>query len=47
MYGHAYKILFGNTRRYLMQELTADGDMILKWILNRVSEYGQNLFGSG
>jgi hypothetical protein len=30
-----------------MEELTVDGDIILKWILNRVSEYGQDLFGSG
>jgi hypothetical protein len=48
VYGHAYKIFFGKTRRkYLMEELTVDCDIILKWILNRESEYVQDLFGSG
>lgn len=33
-------------RRYLMEKLPVDGDIILKWILNMDSEYGQDLFGS-
>ena len=31
----------------MIEELTVDGDTILKWILNRVSDYAQGLFGSG